>query len=396
MRKASGSLLVVTAMFIVIWGSVEDGFATGPSSADIQIVPVTYNDYGTILFKTRYSINYTGDHIPMKTEYGWLVVSSNGRWEEHPHITFDPIHFQHDDQRMLEEYKRWETEFDSPFNWASPPKSVQPLLREYTFQDRDISPTYQKEDILSAIQEMITVCVECETRQRSLHNLIAPVTDQDTLEIEFYHEGIVLLQNVDTEYQHIGATFGISNFMDLDGIIRDYGIEYKYIDGIFILSPPAEWFHAHTRAMYIFKPSIRSVDGEARHIVCMKTPTSFYQTCVKQTLRILDIQGALATEGDYIYLLLREEELLPFFRKISIWRMKEYSLTENIIEFRDVPTSIYVVNEEGRELQHKEKSTHEEIIINKIHAFHNLYQHVVNETPRIPTLQEIEQVFLRK
>ncbi len=374
MRKTFSFWRLAFFISIIIWGNVQYASGTGPSHGSIRIVPITYNDHQTILFKTRYSFNYTGVYLPMKTEYGWLVVSSKGHWEEHPHMTFDPIYFP-DESRMFEEYNTLETEFNTPFNWVSPPTSVQPLLRKYTFQQRSITPTYQEETIIVSLQEMLNTCVECEKRLRSLHNLLARITEHDTLKIKFYHEGVVLLENVDTEDQRIGATFDIPYFMDIEGIIRDYGIDNKSVDGIIILSQPVNWLHFHVSAIYFFKPFIRLLDGEVRHVVCIETPTTSYQTCVKQTLQILDIQGTVVTEGDYIYLLLREEELIPFFRKIST---SESPFTQESITFERLPKWLHVVNEEGRVLRYNES------------------QHVASETSRVPSLREIEQVFLRR
>ena len=246
MRKMYLVYCIVTTFFI-IYGDVDNGFATGPSGIEIRIVPVTYNESGSILFKTHYYINYTGEYTYSRIEYGWLVVSGWGRWEEYPHKLITPIHFQNDDRRMMEAYRLYEKEFGAPFNWVSPPASVQLILQHYGFTERDNSLTTAKEAISSAIKETLRICDECENRQRSLHNLTAALTEDDNIEVIFYHAGVALIKNVDIESQHIGVWFEIPNFMDLgDDIIRDYGIEYQEIDGIFFLSGNIESLEAES------------------------------------------------------------------------------------------------------------------------------------------------------
>lgn len=239
MKKTYLIYFFVTTFFI-LWGDVDDGFATGPSGVEVRIVPVTYNEYGDILFKTSYHINYTGEYTHTRFEYGWLVVSGLGEWEEYPHTLITPIHVQNDVAKMMGLARLHAKEFNQTFNWASPPESVQPILQHYGFTARDIILKYPREKIASAIKDMLRTCDECENRQRSLHNLTAPFTEDDSIEVIFYHAGVALIKNVDIESQHIGVTFAIPNFMDLgDGIIRDYGIEYQEIDGIFFLSTDA-------------------------------------------------------------------------------------------------------------------------------------------------------------
>ncbi len=239
MRKMYLVYSIVTTIFIIC-GRIDEVFATGPSGIEIRIVPVTYNDVGDSLFKTKYYINYTGEYTHARIEYGWLVVSGLGEWEEYPHKLITLVQFQNDDRKMMEAYRLCEKEFDAPFNWVSPPKSVQLILQHYEFTTRDTKLTTPNEATSSVIKEVLSTCEECEQRQRSLHNLTVFLTENDSIEVVFYHARVAVIKNVDIESQRIGVTFDIPNFMDLgDGIIRDYGIEYQEIDGVFFLPADA-------------------------------------------------------------------------------------------------------------------------------------------------------------
>ena len=229
-------------LLVVVWigSSLPQCFATGHSLASIEIIPITYNAHGTVLCKTRYSLNPQGVHAPVRIEYGWLVVSSTGFWQEHLHDVFDPIQFPNETETMFAVWKAGEEEWNAPFNWEHPPLSIQPLLQRYRFTPQTMDTGRFSQVVSSLITDVLNTCDLCERRQRSLHNATATLTSETVLEVAFYHDKIVFLRNVLTEAEQVGAEFGIPNFMVLnDGIPRDYGFDDQNIDGIFLLPEDA-------------------------------------------------------------------------------------------------------------------------------------------------------------
>ncbi len=227
-------VLVMTMLFIFLWGDCS--VATGPSVAAIEIVPITYTAHNVILFKTRYDINRRGITGLTKVEYGWLVVSASGIWEEYPDMMFDPEEFQNDPQKMIKESRLRENEFINPFNWVSPPATVQSVLKKYNFQQRRLNLADNHENVLLSIKDRVKTCDRC-LKVQSVQNLSTFLTEDDPINIIFYHGGVVLIENVRNESKDVGADFEVPYFMCLadDRICRDYGIDVQAIDGILIL-----------------------------------------------------------------------------------------------------------------------------------------------------------------
>lgn len=209
--------------------------ASGPSVAAVEIVPITYNDDNVILFKTRYEINRDGIAGLATIEYGWLVLSSDGIWEEHPHVTLSPEGFSDATKKMRENFHSLEGEFRNPFSWESSPQSIQEILHKYGFQQRIFPSQDSYSELMGAMQKRTEVCDKC-LKVSSIHNLSTFLTKYDALKITFYHAGIMLIENIRNDSDTVGADFGIAHFMRLerDDVCKDYGIDIQAIDGIVI------------------------------------------------------------------------------------------------------------------------------------------------------------------
>lgn len=239
-----GKVLFVLLAIILMCSWGDNSYATGPSYADISIVPVTYNESGVILFKTRCVINLTGSHDFETTEYGWLVVSSEGIWEEIPHIILDPAQLRQNgqsEQDILDEYHKYREEFLNEFSWESPPKSVQEIVATYAFQQ---PPLARQQDNPSSAREMLHSLfsrypeTEVYLKQKSLKELSNYISQETVFNVTFSYAGVIVLKNIDREQQRIGAPFDIYNPMDLGDRhgCQDYGVEYQEIDGIILLN----------------------------------------------------------------------------------------------------------------------------------------------------------------
>lgn len=205
-------------------------WATGPSYAEVPLVPIGCNDDGALLLKTRYVVNRTGTHGLVLTEYGWLAVSASGFWEKHFHARFDPD----SPDSGFETLQALDDEFASPMNWESPPASVVPLLKRYGF-DKSRGALEDERISVEELRERLGQCADCDYRQRSVNGLSATVSADTHLKVVFSLRGVVVLKNVRNEDEDIGSRFAISNEMDLgDGVRRDYGIDYQDIDAILI------------------------------------------------------------------------------------------------------------------------------------------------------------------
>ena len=81
-------LLLYTNLLLFIFSSLSVS-ATGPSYINSEMNPISINDKGEILCRTRFEKNDTGGHWYQRTEYG-LCVISNGKIIEYKTKILDP------------------------------------------------------------------------------------------------------------------------------------------------------------------------------------------------------------------------------------------------------------------------------------------------------------------
>ncbi len=220
---------------LFVFGCATLSLATGPSSADFKIVPITHNSKGVILFKTYYTVNRTGADNYQKVELGWLVVSTNGIWEEAPHIVFDPEKVAADE--LENKWNQYQAEFKQNFNWASPPMSVRPLLRRYRFtQHQDITQTTGAGTLTWEPDRLCEKgdCTPSRTAQRSLHNLRSRRGKGSPVQSSFYYAGVAVFNNLEEDEQSRGAAFFIATRSAKDRS-NDPGIDYWSIDAVVII-----------------------------------------------------------------------------------------------------------------------------------------------------------------
>ncbi len=235
-------VLVTMSLVICCW--MPDSLATGPSHAHISIAPVAFNDKGVCLFKTRCLINLTGAHDFIKTEYGWLIVSVDGIWEEAPHITLDPEKLRargRNEKELLHEFHKYDQEFDQDFNWASPPDSVRDILQKYAFHQPMRSGEQEISLARARLQNLFSRVPETEVylKQRGIGGLSNFISRKTKIRIVFAHAGVIVIKNIDEEQKSAGEPFEIFNPRYLgDGVgCRDYGVEYQEIDGVIFIKP---------------------------------------------------------------------------------------------------------------------------------------------------------------
>ena len=211
--------------------------ATGPSTAEFKIVPIAHNGKGVVLFKTYYTVNATGGHSYQEVEFGWLVVSANGLWEEALDRVFDPDKVPEDQQ--TETWDRYHKEFQQDFRWASPPLSVRPLLRKYGFaKHQDFSRTTGA-GVVRWEPERVCVrrsCTRGRTVHRSLHSFRSGIGKGLPVKSSFYFAGLAVFNSsVDEDDKSHGAKYFIP-IRDPEARSMDPGVDYWSVDGIVIMT----------------------------------------------------------------------------------------------------------------------------------------------------------------
>jgi hypothetical protein len=233
------NILIAFLIVLTLPAHPSDLFSvTGPSSANTQIVPIAFNDNGAILFKTYRYINRTGGYSSQRNEFGWLVVSSDGIWEEVRHIILAPEEWTGPHEDLWKQFFRYLGEFDRDFNWSSPPYSVRRLLKKYGFtSSQRISRNKGKGMIIWTPTRVCKAgkCPRGAIVQRSLRGLRNVRGEGGAIKCSFYYAGVALFKNHDgyDDKNPEGAYFFI-RAPAYDGI-KDLTVDEFSIDAISII-----------------------------------------------------------------------------------------------------------------------------------------------------------------
>lgn len=204
--------------------------ATGPSHAEISIVPIACNDENLILFKTYSYINRMGGGFP-GAQYGWLIVSADGIWDELLHLKI-----------AKNDFEAWENakdEFNKDLNWKSPPKSLQSIINKYGFNSNHVIDPHEGEDTINWTPSIMchrNSCTKKPIKQRSLGELLSHESEGNRIQASFFYCGIALFKNIlefdlDDSIKLTGAYFHIPNVITGE----DVGIDIWQIDGVSIV-----------------------------------------------------------------------------------------------------------------------------------------------------------------
>lgn len=204
-------------------------FATGPSHATIKIVPICCNGKGAILCKTYCTVNLSGAHAFQREEFGWLVLSSDGIWEEVPHIILDPDEKNENDCDARSEVCH--REFEAELDWKSPPESLKPLIKKHNFKNCDVRQTDGKKSVMSSR----TVCKngKCEDLsfdQKTIKGYKSSNGECVRIKSYFYRHGTAFFHNAGNfeNEKNFGSEIHIPNIITGE----DAGMDYWTIDGV--------------------------------------------------------------------------------------------------------------------------------------------------------------------
>lgn len=247
----SGFRIAAAICFLLMLSS--DAFATGPSGLTVRMNPVAANPSGQILLRTFYDSNKSGGHSLGSSEirFGWLVVSAQGLWKEHKHAEVIAVEGGADeDDRLWKMFKRYMSEFESPFDWDNPPASVQPILETYKFdRTHAVDPNLGKGTVKWTPKGIYSKgkLIARGARQLTLGKKTSARGTGSEVDAAFHTRGVALFHNensFDTEdmgdHGTVGAEFLFPNLTYLgekEGT-QDVGFDTWRADGISLLKQP--------------------------------------------------------------------------------------------------------------------------------------------------------------
>lgn len=167
--------------------------ATGLSSAEVRLEPIAARG-DAVFFRTRWTTNEEGARTVRPIEFGWLVVTRSGKWEEFAHAKTAP-----DRERGLPDpkAKALTEEFEAPFPWDAPPRSAGRLLKKYGFTRADAVAPNAGEGTVTWTPERLCQGDHCwpTCQQRSLRGLRSTNEAGAEVQAAFAHSGLVLFRN---------------------------------------------------------------------------------------------------------------------------------------------------------------------------------------------------------
>jgi hypothetical protein len=213
--------------------------------------PVAANPSGQVLLRTFYRSNQSdGQPLPgSEIRFGWLIVSAQGLWKEYGHFTMKETDSASAGEMGRQEmFDRYMNEFEAPFDWASPPASVQPILMANKFSKaHSVDPRVGRGGIKWTPKGIYSrkTLLESNVNQMTIGKKPSVRGAGSEIEAAFFTRGVALFRNEskpETETQGSargakGAVFSLASAATggKNIGIREAGIDVWEVDGICLL-----------------------------------------------------------------------------------------------------------------------------------------------------------------
>lgn len=180
---------------------------TGPSHAGASIKPIAYSDDGVILCQTSFYKNDMGAHAFIPVEYGYLLVSSNGMWEEIAYHTSD----SYEDTIANNFYKR--------LDFRNPPQHLDSILLAHHIENYvDDLGKNRYFWTPKAIYDGYDKVISYQVKQKTLYGYTNKTGEGTRTPSAYALKGVVFFENethFSEDYEdilQIGATFFETEF----------------------------------------------------------------------------------------------------------------------------------------------------------------------------------------
>jgi len=176
-------------------------------------------------------------------------VSAQGLWKEYGHFSMKETEDgSSEDKLQGEMFNRHLNEFESPFDWANPPASVQPILKTYKFSRAHAVDPKLGRGTVKWTPKGITSKGKMQERdasQLTLGKIPSLKSAGAEIEAAFFTRGVALFRNEskpETEKRGAvsgakGAVFKLTSAVPGSKVlgIRETGIDVWEVDGICLL-----------------------------------------------------------------------------------------------------------------------------------------------------------------
>jgi len=183
---------------------------TGPSSIESEIIPISINNKGEILCKTRFTKNEMGANMPMIIEYGFCILSNNSI-KEFKTKKINP--FKLDFDEYDEQVEFWDTIFRTKTTQNQLNTINKEILKnDYNFLINNVDSYKVDFKIsISNFEKEKNISLK-KIKQKGLHNTESTKYDSTKrLHILYDFGNILILNNIITvdyeDKKNVGASF---------------------------------------------------------------------------------------------------------------------------------------------------------------------------------------------
>ena len=227
----------ILLFIIILFIFCPELLATGPSHIEARIKPISINDKGEILCRTRFLKNPSGGHYELDIEYG-LCVLTNDTILQFPinTVSFEETANSEEWSRRYEVYERQLAQWNSIFQSQFKPMKVgdmdyHAVVEEYGFKEANVGRYVRNDTIF--VDEFKRADLQT-TPQKALYGAEGVCSARTHISYDFGN--IVIIENSITDAYYgedfnTGAVFNYPNLWE----DRDIGYESQLITGVLFI-----------------------------------------------------------------------------------------------------------------------------------------------------------------
>jgi len=212
-------------------------FATGPSYIDSKIRPISINEMGEILCRTRFTKNEMGAHKAMKITYGYCIITSDSIIQKTTQ-EIEPDGFP-DYDTYTEFVTYWDSIFNSEFDKENLSEIGYLIKKQFRFDSYNVaSYKIDKIQTISKFSENKRIDI-IKTKQWALNGAKnTEYFDSKMIHVLYDFGNVLILENVNNEFEEIqiGADFDYYNpWINKAGETENIGFDLSEITGVLMI-----------------------------------------------------------------------------------------------------------------------------------------------------------------
>ena len=221
---------LVLLLSMLFYGYVS---VTGPSHITSEISPISINEKGDILCRTRFSKNEMGAHAPMKITYGYCVITADSI-SQYTTQEVDPNGFP-DYETFTKTTSYWDAVFKSSFNTDNLSVIGRKLKKLHLFESSNVS-SYKTDKVLPIAEFETNKHIYLNhSPQWALNGAKSTTYNGDkTIHVLYDFGHIVILENdININSKSTGADFDYFNpWTNAKGEIVNIGFDLSKVTGV--------------------------------------------------------------------------------------------------------------------------------------------------------------------